>query len=125
MAYLPEWLVVKTLRKKYNNEVVPASQNSPIVKAFLNELLGKYVTRKVFLARYHCVIDPFVAKINDSISLQIIEADNDPLVEKEIREMLKATYPQAKVVTLHDEGHFSYLSNAANYNKLIEEFIKK
>ena len=123
MSFMPEWFVIKEIRKKYNAEVIPASENSPIAKAFLNELLGKYVTRKVFLARYYCVVDPFEVKVNPTIPLQIIEADNDPLVEKEIREMLKSTYPQAKVITLHNQGHFSYLSEANQYNKIIEDFI--
>ncbi len=123
MKWLPEWFVIKNIRKKYNNEVIPASGNSPIVNAFLNELLGKGVTREVFIARYYCVVDTFTAKISPNISLQIVESDNDPLVNKNLRDQLKSTYPQAKVVTLHNEGHFPYLAKAEAYNRVIEDFL--
>ena len=123
MKWVPEWFVIKNIRQKYNESVIPASGNSPIAKAFLNELLGRGVNREVFIARYYCVVDTFTAKISPTIPLQIIEADNDPLVSKNLRDILKTTYPQAKVISLHDAGHFSYLSNAENYNKILEAFL--
>ena len=125
MKWLPEWFVIKNVRKKYNTEVIPASGNSPIANAFLNELLGRGVTREVFIARYYCVVDTFTPTISPIIPLQIVESDNDPLVNKNLRDQLKLTYPQAKVVTLHNEGHFPYLANADSYNKVIEEFLGK
>jgi maspardin len=79
LAILPEWFVIKTFRMKYNEEVIPAANHSPIADAFLNELLGKAVNREVLLARYKCVIDPFQPNISSKISIQIIESDNDPL----------------------------------------------
>jgi maspardin len=123
MKFLPEWFVIKNIRKKYNNEVIPASGNSPIANAFLNELLGKGVNKEVFIARYYCVVDTFTAKIADNIALQIVESDNDPLVNKNLRALLKTTYPQAKVITLHEKGHFPYLMEGQNYNKIIEDFL--
>lgn len=125
MQWLPEWFVIQNIRNKYNKEVVPASQNSPIVDAFLNELLGTEVTRKVFIARYYCVVDTFTAKISPNIPLQITEADNDPLVSKNLRDLLKKMYPQAKVVTLHNAGHFPYLMDAKAYNQIIETFLNQ
>ncbi len=125
MRWVPEWYVIKTIRKKYNAEIVPAANHSPIVKAFLNELLGAHVDRKIFLARYQCVVDPFVANISPSIPLQIIQSDNDPLVEPELREMLTRQYPQAKVVTLHHLGHFPYLNEADTYNRILEQFLQQ
>jgi maspardin len=125
LAYVPEWFVIKTFRKKYNEEVIPAANNSPNADAFLNELLGKAVNKEVLLARYKCVIDPFQPNVSNKIPTQIIESDNDPLVEKQFREMLKTTYPTASVVTLHNEGHFPYLSNAVQYNSLIVKFLNQ
>ena len=86
-------------------------------------MLGRGVTREVFIARYYCVVDTFLPKISQNIPLQIVESDNDPLVNKNLREQLKLTYPQAKVVTLHNEGHFPYLFKAESYNKIIEDFL--
>lgn len=125
VKWFPEWFFAKSLRRKYDKEVTPASDNSPILYAFSNELIGKQLTRKVFIARYYCVVDTFTPTISLNIPLQIVEADNDPLVSKNLRDQLKSTYPQAKVVTLHNEGHFPYLANADSYNKVIEEFLGK
>jgi maspardin len=123
MKWLPEWFVIKNIRKKYNNEVIPASGNSPIANAFLNELLGKGVNKEVFIARYYCVVDTFTAHIHPNIPLQIVESDNDPLVNINLRNLLKTTHPQAKIITLHEKGHFPYLMEAQNYNKIIEDFL--
>jgi pimeloyl-ACP methyl ester carboxylesterase len=125
MRWVPEWYVIKTIRKKYNAEIVPAANNSPVVKAFLNELLGAQVDRKTFLARYQCVVDPFVADISPSIPLQIIQSDNDPLVESALRDMLTRQYPKAHVVALKHAGHFPYLNEADNYNKILEQFLQQ
>ena len=100
--------------------MIPAANNSPNADAFLHELLGKAVNKEVLLARYKCVIDPFQPNVSNKIPIQIIESDNDPLVEKQLLEMLKTTYPTASVFTLHNEGHFPYLSNAVHYNSIIE-----
>lgn len=125
VKWFPEWFFAKSLRRKYDKEVTPASDNSPILYAFSNELIGKQLTRKVFIARYYCVVDTFTPTISLNIPLQIVEADNDPLVSKNLRDQLKLTYAQAKIITLHNEGHFPYLANADSYNKVIEEFLGK
>lgn len=125
IKWLPEWFFIKNLRKKYDKEVTPASGNSPILFAFSNELIGKQLTRKVFIARYYCVVDTFTTTISPNIPLQIVESDNDPLVSKNLRDQIKSTYPHAKVITLHNEGHFPYLFKAESYNKIIEDFVKR
>ena len=52
----------------------------------------------------------------------VIEVDNDPLVEKALREQLKETYPTAEVATLSN-GHFPYLSMPAEYAAYLETFF--
>jgi predicted alpha/beta-fold hydrolase len=54
--------------------------------------------------------------------VMIIEADNDPLVEKALREQLKETYPTAEVITLSN-GHFPYLSMPDAYISYLETFF--
>jgi pimeloyl-ACP methyl ester carboxylesterase len=58
-----------------------------------------------------------------TIYFLIIEADNDPLVEETLREMLKANYPSAGIKTLQDMGHFPYLNRAGEYSKILEAFF--
>jgi predicted alpha/beta-fold hydrolase len=73
------------------------------------------------------VIDKFTPpKLNQlEIPILILEADNDPLVEPQLREMLKKTYPTAEVQTLHAVGHFSYLNEPRTYSKILREFFFK
>lgn len=55
----------------------------------------------------------------------IIESDNDPLVEPELRAQLKKTYPGAAVHTLHQVGHFPYLNEPVNYTHFLLEFLER
>jgi pimeloyl-ACP methyl ester carboxylesterase len=59
-----------------------------------------------------------------NIQVLIVEADNDPLVEPQLREMLKKTYPTAKVETLHALGHFPYLNEPRSYARILENFFQ-
>lgn len=124
MKYMPDWLAINQIRKKYNNDVVPAAENSLLVKAFLNELLGDRVSKKAFISRYYCVTDTFTVHNTLKTPIQIIESDNDPLVGENLRFLLKKTYPQASVVTLKNKGHFPYLNDSDSYNAILREFIE-
>jgi pimeloyl-ACP methyl ester carboxylesterase len=53
----------------------------------------------------------------------IIEADNDPIIEEKLREMLKTTYPSARIKTLHSVGHFPYLNQPEEYTQILLDFI--
>ena len=124
MKLLPEWVVIKMIRKKYNAEVVPAAGNSLLVKAFLNELLGQRVDKKAFISRYDCVVDTFTLNKSLHIPVQIIESDNDPLVSENLRKQLKQSYPNALTITLNGKGHFPYLNDADRYNQVLNDFLK-
>ena len=125
LPYLPEWAVMLFLRKSTESGTYPASGHSELLKAFMFEQSYGMMSKKQFLARFYCVIDQFsppnIEKLN--IPVLILEADNDPLVEPQLREMLKKTYPTAKVKTLHAVGHFSYLNAPETYSKIIREFF--
>jgi pimeloyl-ACP methyl ester carboxylesterase len=56
------------------------------------------------------------------VPVMILEADNDPLVNGRLREMLKTTYPSATVHTLTGAGHFPYLSKPALYAQVLQQF---
>ena len=125
LPYLPEWLVMNFLSGSMRKSVYPASGNSELVLAFgLEQTYGRMRKAQV-LGRYRCVVEPFVAPDMAAlrIPLVIIEADNDPLVEKDLREQLKETYPTAKVVTLSN-GHFPYLSMPGAYTSYLETFFR-
>ncbi|MBI5032486.1 MAG: alpha/beta hydrolase [Chloroflexi bacterium] len=125
LPFLPESMVMSTLRKSFSQSIYPTSGNSEILLAFLMEQSYGLMSKAQFIARYHCVIDKFAAPDLKSliIPVLIIEADNDPLVEETLRTQLKATYPSAKVQTLHGVGHFSYVNDPQPYTRILEEFL--
>jgi pimeloyl-ACP methyl ester carboxylesterase len=124
LPVIPEWAIMGVLKGNTENDLYPAAGNSELVRAFVLEQAYGRMSKAQFLARYHTVIDPFNAPdpAAEGIPVMIIEADNDPLVAEPLREMLKATYPEAAVHTLHAVGHFPYLNEPETYTELLTEF---
>ena len=125
LPLLPEWSVMRNLRKNTEEKIYPAAGNSELVRAYLLEQSHGMMSKAQFAARFRCVIDSFLPPDIQSsgIPVLIIEADNDPLVEESLRKMLKTTYPSAEVKTLHGAGHFPYLNRAAEYSNILGEFF--
>lgn len=126
LPVIPEWAIMNVLKSNTENDLYPAAGNSELVRAFVLEQAYGRMSKAQFMARYHAVIDPFAAPdpAADGIPVMIIEADNDPLVAQPLREMLKATYPEAAVHTLHAAGHFPYLNEPEMYTQLLVDFWK-
>ncbi len=59
----------------------------------------------------------------DFAQLSAIEADNDPLVPPVLRDLLRETYPSARVVTLQQVGHFPYLNEPVTCTQLVRSHI--
>lgn len=121
IPYLPEWLVMQVLRGSVETSIYTASGNDEMTLAFLNEISYGRLRKAQVAGRYKCLIEKFQAPTNTSVPLLIIEASNDPLVEETLREGLKSTYPQAKVITV-DNGHFPYISTPEFYTQQLTEF---
>ena len=125
LPFLPEALVVKTLRESFATRVYPASGNDGLTLAFLDEIASGRMRKSQVLGRFKCVVEKFtppdVASLG--IPVMIIEADNDPLVEEELRAQLKRTYPSATVHTLAGAGHFPYLNRPVEYTRLLTDFL--
>ncbi|MCC6607546.1 MAG: alpha/beta hydrolase [Anaerolineae bacterium] len=124
LPIIPEWAVMGVLKGSAEESLYPAAGNSELVRAYVLEMAYGRMSKAQFMARYRAVIDPFAPP--DLTTLQIpamiIEADNDPLVAEPLREMLKTTYPEAAVQTLHAVGHFPYLNEPALYTELLTTF---
>ncbi|MBI3169175.1 MAG: alpha/beta hydrolase [Chloroflexi bacterium] len=121
IPYLPEWLVMNVLRGSFETAVYPASGNDEMTLAFLNEISYGRMRKPQVAGRYKCVVEKFDAPANTTIPLLIIEASNDPLVEEALRESLKSTYLQAKVITV-DNGHFPYIATPEFYTQQLVDF---
>jgi pimeloyl-ACP methyl ester carboxylesterase len=126
IPYLPEILIAKLGEKKLQNEIIPAAKNSQLLKAFLPSI---YFSKKQFMNRYYVVIDKFTANPNSykikRIPKLIIESDNDPLIQPELRTKIKLLYKDAMVYTFHNEGHFPYINAAETYNIVLRDFLTK
>lgn len=125
LPFLPEWMVLRNLRQTTAKAIYPASGNSELVAAYMREQSYGMMRKAQFVARFQCVLDyfdpPDIEKLK--IPVFIIEADNDPLVAENLREMLKSTYPAVPVKTFHDKGHFPYLNDPEEYNRTLERFL--
>jgi maspardin len=124
LPFLPEWVVLGVLRDSIVKSVYPASGNNEVTLAFLTEIVTGRMSKGQVVGRYHCVVQPFSAPDPDKLKIRvmIIEADNDPLVEKVLREQLKTVYPSAPVRTL-SYGHFPYLNRSTGFTGMIADFI--
>lgn len=122
IPYLPEWLVMNVLRESFAGSVFQASGDDELTLAFLNEISYGRASKAQVAGRYACVVEKFDPPIKTDVPLLIIEANNDPLVEEALRDQLKETYPQAKVVTV-ENGHFPYVSDPDTYTSVIREFL--
>ncbi len=125
LSFLPEWAVLLYLRQNATTSIYPASGNSEIVLGYMMEQSHGMMTKKQFIARYRCCLDYFEPPVStvSRMPVLIIEADNDPIIEEQLREMLKTTYPSARIKTLHSVGHFPYLSQPEEYTQILLDFI--
>lgn len=124
IPYLPEWLVMNVLRGSFESSIYPASGNDEMTLAFLNEISYGRMRKAQVAGRYACVVEKFEPPVNTTVPILIIEAGNDPLVEAALREQLRTTYPDAKVVTV-DNGHFPYIATPDFYTQQLKVFLEK
>jgi pimeloyl-ACP methyl ester carboxylesterase len=126
LPLLPEWVIMRNFRKTARDAIFSASGHSELVLAYMQEQSHGMMSKKQFLARFFCVLDYFDPPAMDKLSIPalIIESDNDPLVDKHLRDRLKSTYPTLPVVTLHEQGHFPYLNAQQEYNRILERFLQ-
>jgi maspardin len=123
--FLPERLVAAAFRSSNTSKVLPASQDAPLVAAYLAEQAQLPGLKRRLLARYRTVIEPFTIRdaAPDGLPLLLLQSDNDPLLEPGLRAALVATYPTADVHTFADGGHFPYLNRPAEYSAVLRRFL--
>jgi pimeloyl-ACP methyl ester carboxylesterase len=127
LPFLPQWAVMLYLKQRTTTSTYPASGHSEIVLAYMMEQAHGRLTKGQYIARYRCILDDFDAPVSEASKIQvlIIEADNDPLVDAQLRQMLKATYPSSAVKTLQGVGHFPYLNQPEQYTQILYDFFEQ
>ncbi|MCS6843617.1 MAG: alpha/beta hydrolase [Caldilineales bacterium] len=125
LPLLPNWLVMNIFRQSFAENIYPAAGNSELVLAYMLEQASGRMSKAQVAGRAKAVIQPFQPPDPAALGIpvMIIEADNDPLVEPALRELLKQTYPTAEVHTLHNAGHFPYINEAETYTELLRSFF--
>lgn len=126
IPYLPEWFIMRGFRKNVAEKVVPTSENSPLVAAYLYEQYSGYMSKSQFIGRMDVVLDYFEPDYNIAhigVPKMIIESDNDPLITPDLQQALKKLYPEAFTFTFQGKGHFPYLNEPDNYAGLLEKFF--
>jgi len=124
LRIMPGIVVMSVYRKGLEKMVIPASGDSPLLRAHVMPLSYGGMTKSQLYGRYLCVMEKFTPP-TPTIPLLIVDADNDPLVPAEVRELLVATYPEAKRVTLHKTGHFPYISQPQEFYAAVDPFLKQ
>ena len=123
--FLPERVVAAAFRDSNTRRILPASQDPALVGAYLSEQAQQPGLKRRLLARYHTVIEPFT--VADPTAggrpLVVLESDNDPLIDADLRAALRATYPTAGVHTFTGGGHFPYLDQPAAYTAVLRRFL--
>lgn len=123
LRLLPEWIVLKMYSSGVERSILPAADNSPLLRAHLLSLVATGLRRRHLISRYNCVMQRFTVTQPPNLPMLIVESDNDPLVPPELRQMLRQTYPRARVVTLHNRGHFPYLNAPDEFNAILVQFL--
>jgi pimeloyl-ACP methyl ester carboxylesterase len=125
LPLVPQGLLWYVLRQNTERKLYPASGYSEILRAYLLEQYSGAMSKAQFLARYQCVVEAFQPPDPEALGIPVLllEADNDPLVEKALRDMLKETYPSASAHTLHGVGHFPYMNEPGTYAGLLRGFF--
>jgi pimeloyl-ACP methyl ester carboxylesterase len=118
------WLRL-VFRLSVERRLYPASGRSELLRAYLHETAHHIMNKDTFLARYRAVIEWFDPPRLKGLGIPvlIIESANDPLIDVELRSMLKLTYPEAEVHNLGNVGHFPYLNQPDAYNQALESFL--
>jgi pimeloyl-ACP methyl ester carboxylesterase len=128
VPFIPEWVIMRGFRKNASEKVVPSSENSPLVEAYLHEQYSGYMRKKQFIGRMDVVLDYYEPKLSSthtSIPTLIIDSDNDPLIKPELQQELKELYPGATVFTFEGTGHFTYLNRPIQYVNVLKGFLLK
>lgn len=126
LPFIPAWYLMKNFRTSVDQRVMPAADNSALLRAYLMEQYYGGMTKEQLGGRLDIVLEHFDLEqgaAQKAVAKLIIEADNDPLVRPELRAMLKATYPEAAVHTFEGKGHFPYMNDPDNYNFVLRNFL--
>ena len=120
---VPQALLMAGMRWNTRLTIYPASGRSALLKAYLDEGTYHSMDKARFLARYRAVVEWFDPPDISGIPAMIIESANDPLISPALRQLLKRTYPSARVHSFGAVGHFPYVNEPQAYTAILKGFL--
>lgn len=122
---VPQALLLAGMRWNTRLTIYPASGRSQLLKAYLDEGTYRSMNKALFLARYRAVVEWFDPPDPAAYGtpILIVESANDPLISPALRQLLKQTYPSARVHTFGPVGHFSYVHEPQAYTGVLAGFL--
>ncbi|HLF80671.1 MAG TPA: alpha/beta hydrolase [Anaerolineales bacterium] len=120
---VPQALLMAGMRWNTRLSIYPASGRSALLKGYLDEGTHRSMDKARFLARYRAVVEWFDPPDLAEIPVMIVESANDPLISPALRQLLRRTYPSARVHTFGAVGHFPYVNEPQAYSAVLEEFL--
>ena len=120
---VPTALLMTGMRWNTRLSIYPASGRSALLKGYLDEGTYRSMDKARFLARYRAVIEWFEPPDLAEIPVMIVESANDPLISPALRQLLKRTYPSARVHSFGAVGHFPYVNEPQAYTALLRGFL--
>ncbi|HEX9674435.1 MAG TPA: alpha/beta hydrolase [Anaerolineales bacterium] len=120
---VPQALLMAGMRWNTRLSIYPASGRSALLKAYLDEGTYGGMDKPRFLARYRAVVEWFDPPDISGIPVMIIESANDPLISPALRQLLKRTYPSARVHSFAAVGHFPYVNEPQAYTAILKGFL--
>lgn len=126
VPYLPEIVIYYLRNYNFKNGMSATSSMPHLIESYLCSVP---FNKKRFIERFQIVTDNFEfnkdKSLVDKIPKLILECDNDPLVNADLREKMKATYPNSEVYSFGNDGHIPSISKAKEYNKVLRDFLAK
>jgi pimeloyl-ACP methyl ester carboxylesterase len=125
LPWIPEWAILAGMRRNTARVLYPAAGNSELVKAYLFEQTCGLMRKPDLIARCACLCQSFVLPDPRKLEIPalIVEADDDPLIDEDLRKMMRLAYPSAEVRAFRRAGHFPYLTRPEEYTGALAEFV--
>ena len=124
LSLLWDGAVRKIVRNMMLRDIRGEDESSQLLRGYIIEKFDTLLDKKTLLARYKCVVEKFETCKNECIpELYLIESENDPLIPLILRKKLREEYNFKMTHTFKDGGHFPYLHNAKEYNRVLEKFL--
>jgi pimeloyl-ACP methyl ester carboxylesterase len=134
---LPRSLFVALLKLRLNKLLVSNLRaahhpEAEFWRAYLNEAIASDLLKEVFIHQNTCLLELMQQPQLTQDDLQdwngrilIIESNDDPAVSARDRELLRSTYPRARLHTFQDAGHASSILKRQEVVSLVKDFIDK